>query len=1540
MPTKLPERIDLSQAEAKFSVVPDSRRTRPLFFDGKFLTAADLNREQSYLLTRQADLARSLGFGVVDGLRVERSDKTASDVSAAAASLRITAGHGLTPAGEAVLLPKDKIVDLSDVPRLENLNASFGLAQKPQQPFYNLSGLFVVGLRAVEFTANPTPVFPPSLQGTQSLQDGEIIEATAITLVPYESAAGFSDPARARTRAAREIFLEQKPPKLPAGVLPLAMIFLRGGFLQWVDEFLVRREAGDDDRFGFGFAPRALAEAHFFHYRDLLDEVPAPPKDGRLGAADFFEILPPGGPLPAGTVDLKDFTQAFFPPEARVELTLVPEDELAGLMEESLDQPPLDLRLKPEDNDALAILLLAPVPRAGYRDALQQLSVLRPVLRNVAPSLLGQQRPLQALQRLNETLAKKKKAASGEVTSPTSDELDAPLTDAAWAKVLGPVPSLWYVRRRNLPFASDLASKALPATTPPAILIQPQDIAVNNGANASFSVTAIGSGPLTYQWRKDGVNLADGTDLAGSTSPRLSLTNVQIAATGNYDVVVSNTVGSVTSDKAALTDLQKPVVSPPQSVTVNAGADVQFAVVVTGTPPLTFQWRKGGVNLVDGSTIVGAKTAQLTLKGVPPTAADSYDVVVTNVVDSVPSAPAMLTVREKPSVSSPQSLTANAGTDVQFSVSATGTPPLAFQWRKNGVALTDSTTIAGSTTAQLALKNVQLVDAGNYDVVVSNEADSVPSAPAALTVQEQPAVTPPMSVAANIGADVQFSVTATGTPPPAVQWRKNGANLADGANITGSTTSQLRLKNIQLTDAGNYDVVATNAVGSVTSAPAGLTVLERPAVTPPQSVTAQAGADVQFAVTATGTPPLAFQWRKNGAVLADSATIAGSTTAQLALKNVQLADAGNYDVVVSNAADSVPSAAAALTVQQQPAVTPPQSVTTNIGTDVQFSVTATGTPPPAFQWRKDGVNLADGPTISGATTAQLTLKNVQLADAGNYDVVVSNVVGSVTSVPAGLTVLERPAVTPPQSVTAHSGTDVQFAVTATGTPPLAFQWRKNGVNLTDGANIIGATTAQLTLKNIQAADAANYDVVVGNAVGSVSSAAATLTVQERPTVTPPQAITTNVGGDVQFNVTATGTPPPTFRWRKDGVNLADGPNISGATTAQLTLKNVQLGDAGNYDVVATNPVDSVASAPAALTIQERPTVTQPQSVTANAGTDVQFTVIGTGTPPPVFQWRKNGANLADGPTIVGATSAQLTLKNIQAADAGKYDVVVSNAADSVPSQPAELTVQIKPTVTQPSDIAAAVGTDVQFAVAATGTPPLAFQWRKDGANIPGANSAQLTLKNVQPANAGKYDVVVSNVVDSVTSEPAVLTVVLEPPTVTPPQSITTGVGTDVQFTVTATGTAPLEFQWRKNGVAIAGETSVTLVLKNVQPADAGSYDVEVRNAAGSVTSTAATLTIEREPFIEIRRHPRDVEAPIESPATFDVQVEGTLPLTFQWLKSRTQGGAAAPIPNENKRALRFQHVTRSDAGFYRVQVRNGAGMEVISNPARLTVTQL
>jgi len=698
-----------------------------------------------------------------------------------------------------------------------------------------------------------------------------------------------------------------------------------------------------------------------------------------------------------------------------------------------------------------------------------------------------------------------------------------------------------------------------------------------------------------------------------------------------------------------------------------------------------------------------------------------------------------------------------------------------------------------------------------------------------------PAITSqPQSLTVTAGANASFSVTATGSPSPNYQWQKNGSDIG------GATSATLSLTNVQSADAANYAAVVSNSAGSVTSNTATLTVnpaTVAPAITSqPQSLTVTAGANASFSVTATGTPSPSYQWQKNGS------NISGATSSTLSLTNVQAADAANYAAVISNSAGSVTSNTATLTVNAAtvaPAITSqPQSLTVTAGANASFSVTATGTPSPSYQWQKNGAN------IGGATSATLSLTNVQSGDAANYAVVVSNSAGSVTSNTATLTVNPAtvvPAITSqPQSLTVTAGTNASFSVTATGTPSPSYQWQKNG------SNIGGATSATLSLTNVQSADAANYAVVVSNSAGSVTSNTATLTVNPATTApaitSQPQSLTLVAGTSGNFSVTATGTPSPTYQWRKNGSN------ISGATSSTLSLTNVQSTDAANYTVVVSNSAGSVTSSTATLTVNAAaaaPTISsQPQSLTVTAGANASFSVTATGTPSPSYQWQKNGSNIS------GATAATLSLTNVQSADGANYAVVVSNSAGSVTSSAATLTVNAAtaaPTITsQPQSLTLVAGTSGSFSVTATGTPSPTYQWRKNAANIAGATSATLSLTNVQSADAANYTVVVSNSAGSVTSSTATLTVnaAAAAPTISSqPQSLTVTAGANANFSVTATGTPSPSYQWRKNGSNISGATAATLSLTNVQSADAANYTVVVSNSAGSVTSSTATLTV-------------------------------------------------------------------------------------------------
>jgi hypothetical protein len=254
-----------------------------------------------------------------------------------------------------------------------------------------------------------------------------------------------------------------------------------------------------------------------------------------------------------------------------------------------------------------------------------------------------------------------------------------------------------------------------------------------------------------------------------------------------------------------------------------------------------------------------------------------------------------------------------------------------------------------------------------------------------------------------------------------------------------------------------------------------------------------------------------------------------------------------------------------------------------------------------YQWFKDGVNLNDGGNISGAQTPTLDLTNAVGADSGGYFVVITNASGSVTSVVATLTVKDPFISTQPVSQSVKAGDTVQLSADADGTPPLNYQWQKDGVDLNNGGNISGAQTTSLKLSNVLGGDSGGYSVIVGNASGSVTSVVATLSVADPFIITRPVGQSVFIGQSAQFSVVAEGTPPLYYQWLKDGISLNDGGNISGAHSTTLTLDDVLVGDAGGYSVIVSTTSGSVTSIVAALSVTgQAPLITtQPVSQTAD-----------------------------------------------------------------------------------------------------------------------------------------------------------------------------------------------------------------------------------------------------------------------------------------------------------------------------------------------------
>jgi hypothetical protein len=467
----------------------------------------------------------------------------------------------------------------------------------------------------------------------------------------------------------------------------------------------------------------------------------------------------------------------------------------------------------------------------------------------------------------------------------------------------------------------------------------------------------------------------------------------------------------------------------------------------------------------------------------------------------------------------------------------------------------------------------------------------------------------------------------------------------------------------------------------------------KPAVTTqPQSRTNAPGTTATFAVAATGTAPLLYQWRKGGSNLSDAGRVSGATTFMLTLANVQTSDAGEYNVVVVNAYGSITSQVAVLTVTLPH--TPAEGVVVAWGqnnwgqTAVPAGLSNVVAMAPGsmhnLALKSDGTIVGWGGDNFGKINPPAGLSNVVAVAAGDNHSLALKQDGTVV----GWGYDGSGQATPPSGladvVAIAAGYDHSLALKSDGK-----------VIVWGGSPLFGQTNIPPSVSNVVAISAGQYVSLALRGDGTVvawgygSSGEANI---------PAGATNVVVVSAGRFHNLAL---------RTDGTVVAWGLNNNGQTNVPAGLNNVVAIAAGAYHSLAlksngavvgwgwnqfgqtdiprileTNSVlaiaagfnHSLALVAAVGPSGMAPSITaQPQSRTNVAATTATFTVIATGTPPLSYRWRCNGIVLTDGGRFSGASSSVLTIANVMANDAASYSVVVTNAYGSVTSSNAVLT---------------------------------------------------------------------------------------------------------------------------------------------------------------------------------------------------------------------------------------------------------------------------
>ncbi len=514
------------------------------------------------------------------------------------------------------------------------------------------------------------------------------------------------------------------------------------------------------------------------------------------------------------------------------------------------------------------------------------------------------------------------------------------------------------------------------------------------------------------------------------------------------------------------------------------------------------------------------------------------------------------------------------------------------------------------------------------------------------------------------------------------------------------------------------------------------------------------------------------------------------------------------------------------------------------------------------------------PTITWPTPSAITYGTTLSAAQLNAT---ASVPGSFTYLPVAGTLLDAGTHTLTASFTP---TDTSTYTTASATRQLEVNKTASTISWPTPANLIYGTSLSSTQLNATADVAGSF--TYSPAAGAVLDAGnRTLSVMFTPTdsanyqgaSTTRSLFVDKASASITLsNLTAAYTGSPRVASATTSpVGLGVTFTYDGSSTAPTTP--------GSYAVVATiNDFNYAGSASGTLEIVAPPSVTLDSADQAvNEDGSLTLTASASGQPPFTFQWLK------DGQPIGGATDSSLTLSQADASSAGSYTVRVTNPGGSTTSSPTTVSVNLKPAISgQGSTVNVPIGPDMQLSVDITaGTPPFTIQWKKDGVDIPNANSPTLT-----PTGPGEYEVYISNFA----GQGSVKFILQGPPFVFSFADKVVAPGVTIEFTTQFLARSPVELQWLRNGVPIPGATDDVLTVENVQLGNLGLYSLRVRDPFGETTKSA-TLKFSQ----QITFNPLPDVAQSATPIALSATASSGLAVTFFAYDLDQAGNVVTPL---------------------------------------------
>jgi YVTN family beta-propeller protein len=1072
----------------------------------------------------------------------------------------------------------------------------------------------------------------------------------------------------------------------------------------------------------------------------------------------------------------------------------------------------------------------------------------------------------------------------------------------------------------------------------PQIVTSPSSAVLNAGQNAQFTGSASGAPVPTLKWQRQAAGNVGFFDLfesfpySGVTTTTLTVTSVTNIMNGDqFRLVASNSSGPDATSSAATLSINNTVpvfATQPANTTILPGANGSFTASAIGSPVPTYRWQRqlaaGGsfFDIFDDGTFGGTASATLTITAATVSLnGDQFRLSAANVNGTAFSNPATLSVTATiPTITlQPVAAIVNLGANAVFNSGATGNPAPTFRWQRQPsgtsgfVDLFDDATYGGTTTPSLTVTAVSSGMGGDqFRLVATNAGGAVQSTSALLTV--------------NLGTTIS-TFAGVGTQGGSIDGTGAGARFSSPSSIVVDSSG-----NFYIADAGSHTIRKMTAGGVVTTL-AGLAGVSG-SVDGAGNI-ARFNAPAGVALDSAGNLYVADSFNHTVRTISPSGivgTLAGTAGLSGALDAV--GTAARFNVPTGLAVDSVGTVYVADSSNHAiRRITIGGTVSTFVGALGSFG-------------HVNGVGVNSRFNTPNSLVVDST-GGLVVADSGNHAIRRVTSSGVVTTAAGSLI-------------------NLSGSFDANGTSATFF--RPSGVALDPTGNIFVADTFNSVIRRISTAGDVTTIAGTANTFGFVDGVGAAVRFN-RPfgivldangnlfiadtanhvirrsgstvapsIVTPPANRTVAVGQSATFTVAAGGTPAPNgFQWQRlpaggfDFANLVNDATYSGVNTATLTIASVtQLMTGDRFRVIVSNGVlPAATSTGATLTVGIAPAFTSAAAASFRAGQANSFTVTTDSTTTTTF----TASGLPTWATLNAATG----VLSGNPPDTTGSPLAISITANNGISVAQSFTLTILPPnlpptlATQPAGLAVDPGANAAFSVAVTGTAPFAYQWRRNGADLVGATAATLTLTGVQAASSGVYSVRVTNEFGAVLSNGAALVVNAAPAITLQPQAQVAQAGGSATFSVAATGSGALAYQWRRNGIAILGANAATLQIPAVSAADVGNYDVQINNSVGSVQSSTASLALVTGPAApQVTLSPVGLTALAGGSATFTAAASGAPAPSIQWRKN----GVA--IPGANGATLSFSSAQAGDAAIYDAVFTNAAGTATTAG-AGLTV---